>query len=121
MARLARSTISMQSKAGKLIPRGESAMFTTTKLFLQVTTCGALFALNTYAVGADPVRYGFGEPASAHDLQDIVSSLPDGRDLSSCSCTISRCIQVYDEMCASCHVQKLEGNKNKHQHNGRGT
>src|SRR3569623_32247 len=121
MARLARSTISMQSKAGKLIPRGESAMFTTTKLFLQVTACGALFALNTYAVGADPVRYGFGEPASAHDLQDFVSSLPDGRDLPSGSGTISRGKQVYDEKCASCHGQKMEGGVGDRLLGGRGT
>src|SRR3569832_541624 len=121
MARLARSTISMQSKAGKLIPRGESAMFTTTKLFLQVTTYGAQFALNTYAVDTDPVRYGFGEPASAHDLQDFVSSLPDGRDLPSGSGTISRGKQVYDEKCASCHGQKMEGGVDKHQHSKKGT
>ena len=96
-------------------------MFTTTKLFLQVTACGALFALNTYAVGADPVRYGFGEPASAHDLQDFVSSLPDGRDLPSGSGTISRGKQVYDEKCASCHGQKLEGGLGDRLIGGRGT
>jgi len=96
-------------------------MFTTTKLFLQVTACGALFALNTYAVNADSTRYGFGEPASANDLQDFVSSLPDGRDLPAGSGTISRGKQVYDEKCASCHGQKLEGGLGDRLIGGRGT
>lgn len=96
-------------------------MFTTTKLFLQVTACGALFALNTYAVSADSTRYGFGEPASANDLQDFVSSLPDGRDLPAGSGTISRGKQVYDEKCASCHGQKLEGGLGDRLIGGRGT
>lgn len=96
-------------------------MSTTTKLFLQVTACGALFALNTYAVSADPTRYGFGEPASANDLQDFVSSLPDGRDLPAGSGTISRGKQVYDEKCASCHGQKLEGGIGDRLIGGRGT
>ncbi|MBW8363632.1 MAG: cytochrome c [Rhizobium sp.] len=96
-------------------------MFTTTKLFLQVTACGALFALNTYAVSADPTRYGFGEPASANDLQDFVSSLPDGRDLPAGSGTISKGKQVYDEKCASCHGQKLEGDIGDRLIGGRGT
>ncbi|MFH1818355.1 MAG: cytochrome c [Pseudomonadota bacterium] len=96
-------------------------MSTTTKLFLQVTACGALFALNTYAVSADPTRYGFGEPASANDLQDFVSSLPDGRDLPAGSGTISRGKQVYDEKCASCHGQKMEGDLGDRLLGGRGT
>lgn len=96
-------------------------MFTTTKLFLQVTACGALFALNTYAVSAGPVRYGFGEPASANDLQDFVSSLPDGRDLPKGSGTIAKGKQVYDEKCASCHGQKLEGGIGDRLIGGRGT
>lgn len=96
-------------------------MSTTTKLFLQVTACGALFALNTYAVSADPTRYGFGEPASASDLQDFVSSLPDGRDLPAGSGTISKGKQVYDEKCASCHGQKLEGGIGDRLIGGRGT
>lgn len=96
-------------------------MSTTTKLFLRVTACGALFALNTYAVSADPTRYGFGEPASANDLQDFVSSLPDGRDLPAGSGTISRGKQVYDEKCASCHGQKMEGDLGDRLLGGRGT
>ena len=96
-------------------------MFTTTKLFLQVTACGALFALNTYTVSADPVRYGFGEPASAHELQDFVSSLPDGRDLPAGSGTISKGKQVYDDKCASCHGQKMEGGVGDRLLGGRGT
>lgn len=96
-------------------------MFTTTKLFLQVTACGALFALNTSAVSADPTRYGFGEPASASELQDFVSSLPDGRDLPAGSGTIARGKQVYDDKCASCHGQKMEGGVGDRLLGGRGT
>lgn len=96
-------------------------MFTTTKLFLRVTAFGVLLAFNAYAISADSVRYNFGESASANNLKDFLSPLPDGRGLPTGSGTIAQGKQIYAGKCASCHGQKLEGGLGDRLIGGRGT
>jgi S-disulfanyl-L-cysteine oxidoreductase SoxD len=71
----------------------------------------ALAALGGQAHAADAgtQAYGFGTRPSEVELGHFVSPLPDGRGLPQGSGSVLEGKSVYQQQCASCHGEKLQG------------
>lgn len=73
------------------------------------------------AATESPHHYGFGSNASADDLKQFVSPLPDGRGLPKGSGTVMQGEKIYMQQCLACHGAKLEGGIGDRLIGGRGT
>lgn len=65
--------------------------------------------------------YGFGSNATAADLQQFTSPLPDGRGMPVGSGTVLQGEKVYMQQCLACHGANLEGGLGDRLIGGRGT
>ena len=94
-------------------------MSTITEIALAV----AAAALATHAVAADmhATTYDFGTRPSEAELGHFVSPLPDGRGLPQGSGSVLEGKSVYQQQCASCHGEKLQGGIGDRLIGGRGT
>jgi S-disulfanyl-L-cysteine oxidoreductase SoxD len=83
----------------------------------------ALAALGGQAHAADAGTqvYGFGTRPSEVELGHFVSPLPDGRGLPQGSGSVLEGKSVYQQQCASCHGEKLQGGLGDRLIGGRGT
>jgi S-disulfanyl-L-cysteine oxidoreductase SoxD len=92
---------------------------------MSITTDRAALAIAVVtlcaAASAQSARYGFGAPVSADELRQFVSVLPDGRGLPPGSGTVEQGKLVYQEHCAACHGDKLQGGAADRLIGGRGT
>jgi cytochrome c len=68
-----------------------------------------------------PHAYGLGSNATAADLQQFTSPLPDGRGLPVGSGTVAQGEKVYAQQCLACHGANLEGGLGDRLIGGRGT
>jgi cytochrome c len=82
----------------------------------------ALAALATAASGAGTqTTYGFGTTPSATELARFFSPLPDGRGLPPGSGSVLEGKSVYQQQCASCHGENLQGGTGDRLIGGRGS
>lgn len=65
--------------------------------------------------------YGLGSNATAADLQQFTSPLPDGRGMPIGSGTVAQGEKVYTQQCLACHGANLEGGLGDRLIGGRGT
>jgi S-disulfanyl-L-cysteine oxidoreductase SoxD len=70
---------------------------------------------------AQAATYGFGVPVSSDELRQFVSVLPDGRGLPPGSGSVEQGKLAYQEQCAACHGDKLQGGAGDRLIGGRGT
>ncbi|HEX6793374.1 MAG TPA: cytochrome c [Casimicrobiaceae bacterium] len=77
-------------------------------------TCGM-------AAGVHEATYDFGTRPSEAELGHFVSPLPDGRGLPQGSGSVLEGKSVYQQQCASCHGEKLQGGIGDRLIGGRGT
>ena len=69
----------------------------------------ALLALPAFAADVQKAAYGFGTNASESELGRFVSPLPDGRGLPPGSGSMLEGKSVYQQQCAACHGENLQG------------
>jgi cytochrome c len=83
----------------------------------------ALAALSSTAIAAGPVKtsYGFGTTPADDELARFLSPLPDGRGLPSGSGSVLEGNSVYQQQCASCHGENLQGGTGDRLIGGRGS
>jgi len=83
----------------------------------------ALAFLCTAAVagGMQKTAYGFGSTPSDADLARFVSPLPDGRGLPQGSGSVLEGKSLYQQQCASCHGENLQGGIGDRLVGGRGS
>ena len=65
--------------------------------------------------------YGFGSPATDADLARFFSPLPDGRGLPAGSGSVLEGKSIYQQQCASCHGENLQGGLGDRLTGGRGS
>jgi S-disulfanyl-L-cysteine oxidoreductase SoxD len=85
---------------------------------------GALLAaLGTCALAGPTQKatYGFGAPAQDAELQRFFSPLPDGRGLPPGSGSVLEGKSLYQQQCASCHGENLQGGLGDRLVGGRGS
>ena len=89
----------------------------------EVVLALALAALGgqAYAADAEKQAYAFGTRPSEAELGHFVSPLPDGRGLPQGSGSVLEGKSVYQQRCASCHGEKLQGGLGDRLIGGRGT
>ena len=87
------------------------------------TAAAALALAAATALGADAgeATYGFGSAASDADLARFVSPLADGRGLPPGSGSVLEGKSVYQQQCASCHGENLQGGIGDRLIGGRGS
>ena len=81
----------------------------------------AAFAGHAHAADVRTAAYGFGTRPSEAELGHFVSPLPDGRGLPQGSGSVLEGKSVYQQQCASCHGEKLQGGLGDRLIGGRGT
>jgi cytochrome c len=105
-------------------------MSITTKTCAAQSRLGVLAAVLAGSIVAIPQAqaenhaaktYNFGEKATASDLANFVSPLPDGRGLPPGSGTVMQGEKVYQQNCLACHGANLEGGIGDKLIGGRGT
>ncbi|HLJ74431.1 MAG TPA: cytochrome c [Thermoanaerobaculia bacterium] len=79
------------------------------------------FGMSAFAVGAEHPAYGFGSAASESELGRFVSPLPDGRGLPQGSGSVLEGKSIYQQQCAACHGENLQGGQGDKLTGGRGT
>jgi cytochrome c len=80
-----------------------------------------LIAASGVALAQQGGRFGFGSAASAQELSQFVSPLPDGRGLPPGSGSVEAGKELYVAQCAACHGAKLEGGQGDRLVGGRGS
>jgi S-disulfanyl-L-cysteine oxidoreductase SoxD len=90
---------------------------------IEIVVALLLAALAAQANAADPQghAFGFGTRPSESELGHFVSPLPDGRGLPQGSGSVLEGKSVYQQQCASCHGEKLQGGLGDRLVGGRGT
>jgi mono/diheme cytochrome c family protein len=78
---------------------------------------GSCFAAGNDAAGG----FGIGSVATADELKDFVSPLPDGRGLPSGSGSVMQGKAIYEAQCLACHGDKLQGGLGDKLIGGRGS
>jgi cytochrome c len=73
------------------------------------------------AFGAERNTFGFGTTPTEAELGAFVSPLPDGRGMPQGSGSVLEGKSVYQQQCASCHGEKLQGGIGDRLIGGRGT
>lgn len=69
-----------------------------------------LLSSSCLAAGNDAVDgFGIGSTATADELKNFVSPLPDGRGLPSGSGSVMQGKKIYEAQCIACHGDKLQG------------
>ena len=81
----------------------------------------AALCVHASAAGTQDATYGFGTTPSESELGRFVSPLPDGRGLPQGSGSVLEGKSVYQQQCASCHGEKLQGGIADRLIGGRGT
>lgn len=81
----------------------------------------ALLALPAFAADVQKAAYGFGTNASESELGRFVSPLPDGRGLPPGSGSMLEGKSVYQQQCAACHGENLQGGSGDRLIGGRGS
>ena len=81
----------------------------------------AALCVHASAAGTQDAAYGFGTTPSESELGRFVSPLPDGRGLPQGSGSVLEGKSVYQQQCASCHGEKLQGGIADRLIGGRGT
>lgn len=74
--------------------------------------CAAFCLLTSscFAAGNNAVeRFGIGSTATADELKNFVSPLPDGRGLPPGSGSVMQGKKIYEAQCIACHGDKLQG------------
>jgi cytochrome c len=94
-------------------------MSTITKAICGVAAVTWLSLGNAADTGT--AAFGFGTTPTPAELQRFYSSLPDGRGLPAGSGSVAQGKTVYQEQCAACHGQNLEGGIGDRLIGGRGT
>jgi len=79
-----------------------------------------LFATSA-ALAAERATFGFGTTPTETELGAFVSPLPDGRGMPQGSGSVLEGKSVYQQQCASCHGEKLQGGIGDRLIGGRGT
>ena len=79
------------------------------------------FCTNAMAARVHETTYDFGTRPSEAELGHFVSPLPDGRGLPQGSGSVLEGKSVYQQQCASCHGEKLQGGIGDRLIGGRGT
>lgn len=81
----------------------------------------ALLALPAFAADVQKAAYGFGTNASETELGGFVSPLPDGRGLPQGSGSMLEGKSIYQQQCAACHGENLQGGSGDRLIGGRGS
>ena len=81
----------------------------------------ATFCMQAVAADVQKATYGFGATPSEAELGHFVSPLPDGRGLPQGSGSVLEGKSVYQQQCASCHGENLQGGAGDRLIGGRGT
>jgi cytochrome c len=81
----------------------------------------AAFGVQAFAAGGEHPVYGFGSTASESELGRFVSPLPDGRGLPQGSGSVLEGKSIYQQQCAACHGENLQGGQGDRLIGGRGT
>lgn len=69
-----------------------------------------LLSGSCFAAGDNtPGEFGFGSKATAEELKNFVSPLPDGRGLPPGSGSVVQGKAIYEAQCVACHGDKLQG------------
>jgi hypothetical protein len=84
-----------------------------------VACCMIAAALCAARAFAEP--YGFGSTPTDDELARFVSPLPDGRGLPAGSGSVLEGRSIYEQQCASCHGENLQGGTGDRLIGGRGT
>jgi hypothetical protein len=94
-------------------------MSTTTECVLGA--CLAVLCTVAHARDVQETAYGFGVTPSEAELGRFYSPLPDGRGLPQGSGSVLEGKSVYQQQCASCHGEKLQGGIGDRLVGGRGS
>ncbi|HWC45845.1 MAG TPA: cytochrome c [Casimicrobiaceae bacterium] len=81
----------------------------------------ALLLATSAASAAERNTFGFGTTPTEAELGAFVSPLPDGRGMPQGSGSVLEGKSVYQQQCASCHGEKLQGGIGDRLIGGRGT
>jgi len=81
----------------------------------------ALLGTAAFAGGMQKTAYGFGTTPSDAELARFVSPLPDGRGLPPGSGSVLEGKSLYQQQCASCHGENLQGGIGDRLVGGRGS
>jgi hypothetical protein len=81
----------------------------------------AAFWVTAFAADARKTTYGLGATPTDAELQRFVSPLPDGRGLPPGSGSVLEGKSVYQQQCASCHGENLQGGIGDRLAGGRGS
>ena len=94
-------------------------MFTITETVVALAL--SMLATSALATDAREPTYAFGTRPSEAELGHFVSPLPDGRGLPQGSGSVLEGKSVYQQQCASCHGENLQGGAGDRLIGGRGT